>query len=155
MLSTNPQVNNTTKVIDGTATGSHTVGPQAGNSGFGENCQPRALVLKTIKAENVSADCVISLGFNSPDYDNIVKSYVVRPLTEALEIIILDPHIFQYDGLGDPTVGPTSVGLKVVTAATADVFTFSYMFVYDSDYEFFEQWPNESLVFKLLNNFTI
>lgn len=120
------------KAIDATVAADHAVSPPSG--GFGPNVQPRALVIKTIKAEGVSSDCVISFGFNA-NCDDVVKTYVVRPKTEANEIVIVSLPIFEFNDTSFPFTGVASASLRIVTPATATAFTFSYGFVYNEGYD--------------------
>lgn len=148
-----PVVNGTLKVIDATSATNHSV---SASPGFGVNCQPLAIVFKTIKAEGVSSDCIVSFGFNSSTFDDVLKTYAIRPSTEAFEILILNPHSFQFIDNSNPYEGPSSASLKIVSAATATVFTFTYAFVYDPAYDLtVNKASKEQIVYKLLNNFTL
>ena len=103
--------------MDGTSTGT------AELSSFGANpdhiLSPIAMIVETIEADTVSETAVISMGTNSPDYDNIVKAYAVNPVAGTVVSVPLGvaPLIFNNNTA-------FSLYARVRHAATATDLTF-------------------------------
>jgi hypothetical protein len=89
----------------------------------------KAFMIKTIKAEGISSPCLISVGNNSPNYDNILPVYSIRPIVGAVEIIKVDHDpLLLRDVVTpyDPNV--LSPFLKISTPGSGTAFTFFFGF---------------------------
>ncbi len=75
------------------------------------------VTLETITADNVTETAIVSMGTNSPDYDNIYAARAVVPVEGSVETIVLPASQIINSG---------GIYVRVIRAATATDLTFVF-----------------------------
>jgi hypothetical protein len=81
----------------------------------GPRIAPIRLVVETLTADSITETAIISMGFNSPDYDDMVRGHAVNPVAGAVDVVQLPPR---------PVVGTGSLHARVTRAASGIALTF-------------------------------
>jgi len=81
----------------------------------GNGFAPLRLIVETTEADAVTETALISIGFNSPDYNDMVLAHAVNPIAGVVEAITLPPRPMALSG---------SLHVRVFRAATGTALTF-------------------------------
>lgn len=57
--------------------------------GTGQHFSPLRVIIETVEVDSVTGTAIITIGNNSPDYDNVLSEHAIRPLSGNVEIIPL------------------------------------------------------------------
>lgn len=102
-----------TSPIDATTAGATSLGGSI--TGSGQHIAPTRVVIETVEADSVSETAIISIGFNSPDYDDVIRAHAINPVEKTIEVVPLPPAKFIEAG---------AMHVRVIRAATATSLTF-------------------------------
>lgn len=99
--------------IDATSTGSTQISGDV--SGSGQHFVPLRAIVETVDVDAVTETAIISIGTNSPVFDNVLPAHAIKPVAGAVEMIPL---------WASQVITANPLKVRVIRAATGTDLTF-------------------------------